>query len=122
MWEASLPQRQPLTQAKEFASCSTLCYGASVLPPTNVHYRDRRVQLFLERLEDRLLTTYTVNALTDTGAGQQVWGAFFGYLRYCINQLNATGQNANTIIFNVARREYQEPSLCNRRSQPSARM
>ena len=48
-----------------------------------------------EVLEDRnLLSTYTVNSLTDTGTGSGLTGD----LRYCINQANANDQ-ANSIVF-----------------------
>ena len=42
----------------------------------------------MEQFEDRLApATYTVNALTDTGAGSGTTGD----LRYCINQSNNDG-------------------------------
>jgi hypothetical protein len=49
----------------------------------------------LEILEDRLApATYTVNAITDTGAGSGLTGD----LRYCINQANSTA-DVDTIVF-----------------------
>jgi hypothetical protein len=51
----------------------------------------------LEFLEDRLApAVYTVNALTDSGAGS----GLAGDLRYCINQVNSNGGD-NTITFNL---------------------
>src|SRR6266851_2227058 len=57
----------------------------------------RQQRLFLEPLEDRLApAVYTVNALTDTGAGTGLTGD----LRYCINQTNSDS-GPDTIQFNI---------------------
>jgi hypothetical protein len=61
----------------------------------NRRRRPRPVRLLLEALEDRALpSTYTVNALTDTGAGSGLTGD----LRYCIT--NATS-GSDAITFGV---------------------
>jgi hypothetical protein len=61
--------------------------------PARPKQRARRTLPLLEILEDRtLLSTYTVNALTDTGAGS----ALTGDLRYCVT--NATS-GSDTITF-----------------------
>jgi hypothetical protein len=59
----------------------------------------RRSRPRLELLEDRLApAAYTVNALTDTGAGS----GFAGDLRYCINASNNNpGPGTNTISFDI---------------------
>ena len=55
----------------------------------------RRSRPDLEALEGRVvLSTFTVNSLTDTGTGSGLTGD----LRYCINQANADDQ-ANSIVF-----------------------
>jgi hypothetical protein len=63
--------------------------------PTRQKRRPPRVRPLLEILEDRrLLSTYVVNAVTDTGAGSGLTGD----LRYCIT--NATS-GSDTITFGV---------------------
>lgn len=60
--------------------------------------RRNRFRPTLERCERRtLLTTYTVTALTDAGAGRGTAGD----LRYCLRQANADGRR-DTITFAVA--------------------
>ncbi len=55
------------------------------------------LRLQLVELEDRRCpTTFTVNAMTDTGAG----AGFVGDLRYCINQANSTA-GADSIVFDT---------------------
>jgi hypothetical protein len=55
----------------------------------------RRFRPTLEILEERrLLSTYVVNSLTDTGSGSVISGD----LRYCIGKANADNQ-ADTIVF-----------------------
>jgi hypothetical protein len=64
-------------------------------PAPSVRQRPRAVRPLLEVLEDRtLLSTYVVDAVTDTGAGSGLTGD----LRYCIT--NATSGN-DTITFGV---------------------
>ena len=59
--------------------------------------RRRRRLWALEGLEDRVLlaaTLYTVNAITDTGAGSGTTGD----LLYCIDQANANSNTAGSLI------------------------
>ena len=65
--------------------------------PDAAPIRRYRSRPSLERCEGRiLLTTYTVTALTDLGAGQGTAGD----LRYCLQRANSDGQR-DTINFNV---------------------
>jgi len=58
--------------------------------------RQLRTRLWLAPLEDRAVpAVYTVNALTDTGAG----AGTAGDLRYCLTQANASAGVADTISF-----------------------
>src|SRR2546428_7029591 len=59
---------------------------------------NRHWRLRLDRLEGRTVpSTFTVNALTDTGAG----AGTMGDLRYCVSQANATPGTDN-ILFDAA--------------------
>jgi hypothetical protein len=76
-----------------FRSLFHACLARSRPTPVSRSRRVQRVRPLLELLEDRtLLSTYTVNALTDTGAGSGLTGD----LRYCVTKATS---GSDTITF-----------------------